>query len=299
MMHGSMDWDDLRFFLATCRHGSLAGAARELGCEYTTVGRRITALERALDTTLFVRTPDGLTLTESAQRLIPLAEQMEQAAQQIALRAGGHDQRAEGKVRVTCAEGFSGYIVTQLTELRERHPGLVVEIVDDIRPLDLARNEADIALRLMPTTQRDLIARTLCETKWRMFASEAYLARRGRPSPIDNLAGHEVIGFDDRLATVPGAQWLAAHGAGATVVLRGSSLHAIVDAANAGLGLALLPHLLANRIGKLQVVADDVIGVRTLSMVVHPDLQNVGRVRATMDFLAAAILRDHARGLFG
>jgi DNA-binding transcriptional LysR family regulator len=294
-----MDWNDLRYFLAACRHGSLAGAARELGCEYTTVGRRIAALESALDTTLFVRTPDGLTLTPSAQDLVPLAEQVERSANEITLRAAGHDQRAEGVVRVTCAEGFSAYIVSQLGELRALHPGLVVEILDDIRPLDLARNEADFAIRLVPSTQRDLISRTLCVMNWRMFASESYLARRGRPSAVHNLAGHDVIGFDERLANVPGAQWLAEHAKDATIVLRGNSMHAVLDAAAAGLGLAVVPHFLAARDGRLQQVADDVLGTRTLSLVVHADLKKVARVRATMDFFGAAILRDHARGAFG
>lgn len=299
MMQGGMDWNDLRYFLAACRHGSLAGAARELGCEYTTVGRRIAALETALGSTLFVRTPDGLTLTPSGEQLVPLAEQIERAAGEITLRAAGHDQRAEGIVRLTCAEGFSAYIVQQLPELRAQHPGLVVEILDDIRPLDLARNEADFAIRLMPSTQRELMTRSLCEMKWRMFASESYVTRRGRPSPIDQLRGHDVIGFDDRLANVPGAVWLAEHAREATIVLRGNSLHAILDAAATGIGLAVLPHYLATRDGRLQLIAPDVLGTRTLSLVVHADLQKVARVRITMDFFAAAIRRDHAAGLFG
>jgi len=270
-----------------------------MGCEYTTVGRRIGALESALSTTLFVRTPDGLAPTAAADDMMPLAEQIERSAFEIASRATGHDQRAEGVVRVTCAEGFAGYIVDQLGELRTRHPNLVIEILDDLRMFDLARNEADIALRLAPSTQRELITRTLCVMKWRMFASDAYLARRGAPTPFDNLHGHDVVGFDERLAHVPGAQWLAAHGQDANVVLRGNSLHAVIEAAAAGLGLAVLPHFLATRDSRLQAVASGVLGTRTLSLVVHPDLQKVARVRVTMDFLAAAVLRDQERGLFG
>src|SRR5438128_11324819 len=105
-----MDWDDLRHFLAAYRNGSLAGAARELGCEYTTVGRRITALEVALGTTLFTRTPDGLTPTAAANDLLPLAEQIERSASEITMRAAGHDERVGGGVRVTCPEGLPAYI---------------------------------------------------------------------------------------------------------------------------------------------------------------------------------------------
>jgi DNA-binding transcriptional LysR family regulator len=298
MIPGAMDWNDLRYFLAAYRQRSLAGAGRELGCEYTTVARRLTALETALSTTLFMRTPEGLAPTQAASDLLPLAEQIERAAFDIAMRAAGQDERAEGVVRMTCAEGFSAYIVDQLAELRAQHPKLVVEIVADIRPLDLSRGEADIALRMSPTTQLELIARNVCTMSWQLFAADDYVKRRGAPAPITDLRGHDIVGYDDALAHVPGARWLAEHGGGATITFRGNSVRAVIDAAVAGLGITVLPHFLASR-ERLQLLAPDVLGTRTLSIVVHPDLQKVARVRAVIDFFAATIVRDHARGLFG
>jgi len=294
-----VNWDDLRHFLAAYRARSLAGAARELGCDYTTVGRRISALETALATTLFVRTPDGLSPTRAATDLLPLAEQIEEAASAIAVRAAGHDDRAEGVVRVTCAEGFSAYVTDQLGEIRSRHPQLVVEVIADVRPLDLARGEADLALRLGPTVQKELVTRTLCEMPWRMFAARSYVERRGVPSPVDDLRGHEVVGFDDSLAHVPGAAWLAGHGTGATIAFRGNSMRAILDAAAAGLGLTVLPHFFASREPRLEALAPDILGSRTLSIVVHPDLIKVARVRVVIDSMVTAVARDHARGVFG
>jgi len=294
-----MDWGDLPHFLAAYRHRSWAGAARALGCEYTTVSRRVAALEAALETTLFVRTPDGLAPTPAADELMPLAEQIERTAQEITMRTAGHDARVAGVVRVTCPEGFSAYLVDQLVELRVLYPDVVVEIVADVRPLDLARGEADLALRMSPTTQRDLVTRTLCEMPWRMFATADYVARRGVPEPVENLRGHDVVTYDDTLAHVPGARWLAEHAAGATIVFRGNSLRAVLDAAAAGLGLTVLPHFLASREPRLQLLAADRLSTRTLALVVHPDLKRVARVRAVMDFLGSVIQRDHARGVFG
>lgn len=294
-----MDWDDLRYFLAAYRRGSLSGAARELGCEYTTVGRRITALETALGTTLFTRAADGLKPTAAAADLLPLAEQIEHATVAIAVRAAGQDERVEGVVRVTCPEGFSLYLVDRLVELRARHPELVIEVLTDVRPLDLLRGEADVALRMSPTAQRDLVTRALCPMAWRMFASSAYVARRGKPSPADDLRGHELVAYGAPLAHVPGARWLDEHGEGASVVFRGNSMRAVIDAAAAGLGLTVLPHFLGTHTHGLVVLAPEVLGTRTLSVVVHPDLVRVARVRAVIDFLAGAVLRDHAAGLFG
>lgn len=294
-----MNWDDLRHFLAAHRQRSLAGAARELGCEYTTVGRRIAALEAALGTTLFTRSPDGLTPTPAADELMPFAEQIERSALELQRRVARHDERAEGVVRVTCPEGFSVYVVEQLTELYALHPKLTVEIVTDLRPLDLARGEADVALRMGPTSQQDLVTRTLCVMPWRMFATQEYVERRGAPSPVADLRGHDVVGYDDTLGHVPGARWLAEHAQGATVVFRGNSLRAVLDAAAAGLGLTVLPHFIASREQRLSAIAPDVLGSRTLSLVVHPALKSVARVRLVMDFLMEAVLRDHAGGLFG
>lgn len=294
-----MDWNDLRFFLAAYRRGSLSSAARDLGCEYTTVGRRITALETALGTKLFTRVPEGLEPTSAATDLLPLAEQIEQATVSIVARATGRDESVEGVVKVTCAEGFSLYLVDRFAELRSRHPGLTIEILSDVRPLDLRRGEADLALRMSPVTENDLVTRKLCTMPWRMFASEAYLARHGKPAPVEDLRGHELVAYGPPLEHVPGGKWLDAHAEGATVVLRGNSMRANADAVAAGLGLTVLPHFLAARTAGLVLLAPDVLGSRTMSLVIHPDLVRVARVRAVIDFLVEAIQRDHAAGVFG
>jgi len=215
------------------------------------------------------------------------------------MRAAGHDERVEGVVRVTCPEGFSAYIVDQLVELRALHPKLVIEILADLRPLDLARGEADLALRMGSTTQRDLIARTLCDMPWRMFATKAYADRHGAPTPAGNLRGHDVVGYEETLAHVPGALWLAEHADGASIVFCGNSLRSVLEAASADLGLTVLPHFLASRDPRLQPLVPDVLGTRTLTIVVHPDQRRVARVRVVMDFIVEVVLRDHARGVFG
>jgi DNA-binding transcriptional LysR family regulator len=110
-----------------------------------------------------------------------------------------------------------------------------------------------------------------------LFASAAYIARLGEPSPTGDLRGHEIVGYDAPLAHVPGARWLDDHAEGASIVFRGNSLRAVVDAAVAGLGLTVLPHFLASRTPGLVLLAPEVLGTRTLSVVVHPDLVH-GRV---------------------
>ncbi|HEU0033573.1 MAG TPA: LysR family transcriptional regulator [Kofleriaceae bacterium] len=289
-----MDWDDLRYFLAAYRHGSLAGAARELRCEHTTVGRRIAALEAALAVTLFTRTPEGLAPTRAATELVPLAEAAARSIDAIAQVASGRDDRLTGTVRVTLPEAFAGFLIGRLVELKTRLPDVTLELISDNRVLDLARGECDVALRFAPTTQPTLIVTKLSEVNGAVYAAPAYVARRGVPEPIERLAGHELVGYDDSLANVPAARWLAAHGTGATVTFRGNNLLSVRAAAAAGGGLTVLPCWLGDREPALQRLSG-VVCSGALYLVANPDAAKLARVRAVIDFLTDAVARDRAQ----
>lgn len=287
-----MDWDDLRYFLAAFRHRTMAGAARELGCEHTTVGRRIAALESALATSLFTRTPEGLVPTQVAIDLAPLAEKTARAIAEISSVAAQRDTRLAGVVRLTTPEAFAGFVIKRLVELRQQYPEVVVEVLSDNRVLDVARGEADVALRFAPTTQNDLVARKLSEVNGAIYASPSYIARRG--AAVEPLAGHDVVGYDESLANVPGARWLARHGDGATVVFRGNSLLSVLTAAAEGLGLAVLPCWLADPDPRLQRLSAPGLTSGSLYLVTHPDVAKIARVRTVLDFLVDVIQRDRA-----
>ncbi len=134
-------------------------------------------------------------------------------------------------MRLATSEAFSGLMIRILSELKARHPALTVDILSGNRPLDLTRGEADIAVRLMATPQPDLISRKIGESGWSLYAAESYLRRSGIPGDASDLAGHDLIDFDEAMASVPGAEWLRKHGEGARVVLRGNSIIAVLNAA--------------------------------------------------------------------
>jgi DNA-binding transcriptional LysR family regulator len=289
---GVLEWNDLRYFLAVYRARTLAGAARTLGVEHTTVGRRLATMERALGATLFVRTPGGLLPTESAGQILPLAEQAERAVQGIERVALGEDSRPEGTVRVTTSETFATFLGRRLGELHAKHPGVTVEVLVGNANLDLTRGEADIAIRIAPTTQPDLVCRKLAVAGWSAYASQSYVAAHGIPSPITNLSQHNVIAFNDSLSKVPGALWLEAHGRAANVVLRSGSIPAAWNAALGGLGIAIVPCFLAEREDTIVRLTPELLGTRDIFLVVHPDLTRVARVRVVMDFLVDRFTRD-------
>src|SRR5262249_41615405 len=144
-----VDWNDLRYFLAIARAGTLVGAGRELGVEHTTVSRRLAALETTLGTRLFVRGPEGLLLTGAGTDILPCAEAVAAQIEAIERRISGGDSRVEGVVRLAIPESMNQYTMQMLAALRERYPALRVEVLTDNRAFDLRRGEADVALRFM------------------------------------------------------------------------------------------------------------------------------------------------------
>jgi DNA-binding transcriptional LysR family regulator len=289
-----VDWNDFRYFLAIVRAGSFAGAARELGVEHTTVGRRLAALETALGTRLFVRGPEGLTITAAGRDVLPLCEELAARAQAIERRVGGEAGRIEGTVRVAVSEALSAYFIKQSSALRERHPGLTVEMVIGNQASDLLRGEADLAVRARPVTEPDLVARKLTCAGWSMYASTEYVARRGTPPDPEALAGHDVIAFDDSMAQTPGRTWFDAHAKGCNVALRGNSVVGVLNAALCGMGVAVIPCFLGESEPQLRRLTPRVLGARDIHLVVHPDLARVARIRAVMDFIVELFERDTA-----
>jgi DNA-binding transcriptional LysR family regulator len=289
-----LDWNDFRYFLAIARAGTLAGAARELGVEHTTVGRRLAALEAALGARLFLRGPDGLVATSAGREVLPLAEQIAAGVEAIERRVSGDDGRIEGLVRLSTSEALSGYFVRTFTALRERHPKLLVEILSGNHASDLLRGEADLAVRARPVTEPDLVARKLACAGWSLYASPEYVARKGAPLAAEDLRGHDVVAFDVSMSNVPGALWLQEHAEGTNVIMRGNSIVAALNAAICGMGVAALPCFIAEREPVLQRLTPRVLGGRDIYLVVHPDLSRVARIRAVMDFVVELFDRDSA-----
>ncbi len=292
-MH-SLDWNDLRYFLAVCRAGTLVGAARSLRVRHSTVGRRVDALEAALGVSLFMRAPDGFVLTEAGTNIVPLAEEAERAVFSVERRVAGGDKRVDGVVRVATSEAFSSYLVRHLSELQAQHPTLIVEVLSSNATHDLARGEADIAIRLVETTQPVLICKRVCNAGWSLYASKSYLARSGTPGTPSDLGSHDIIGFDETMARIPGAVWLREHNVGARIVIRCNSLVSALNACTGGMGVAVIPCFLAEAEPSLRRLTEEVIASPAICVVFHADVADIKRVRTVIDFITTIISRDAA-----
>ena len=282
-----LNWDDLRYFLRAAQSHTLAGAARTLGVEHSTIGRRLTALERTLGAPLVLRKPDGLQLTPLGERVLPLVVEVERGVVAI------QDVVSHGQVRVRLAvpSGMTQLFASALARLRLEHPHVALEIVSGARPVDLHKGEADVAIRSGVVTDPDLIARKLTDAGWALFASEHYLARKAAPIDLDDLAGHEVIAFDPSMASTPIARWIEERAARATVVLRSREMTDVLAAARSGLGLAVLPCSLGDTDPGL-VRLSDVLGSNPMSLVYRRESRHSASHRAVLDF-ALEVVAEH------
>ena len=288
----ALEWDEVRLFLALCRGRTVGHAAEALGVDASTVSRRLAALEEALDLTLFDRGRRGAIPTEAAEELLPVAEEMEAVMRRFASAAHGLEREVAGLVRITCPADVAEVVVAPLLgELFARHPALRVSIDPSETLLDLARHEADLALRTVRPTRGDLVVTGLIAVPWVLVASPRTAAQLGT---LQAWKGAPWIGWGERLSGIPPARWLAEHAPGVEPSVRSDSLRVQVAAVASGAGVALLPEPSVEHYGFVPVRLG--AGLRAeagswpideLFLVTHRALRNVPRVRAVWDLLLA------------
>jgi DNA-binding transcriptional LysR family regulator len=284
----SVDWEDVRFFTALARHGTLAAAARSLKVTHATVARRLANFEAALGRPLFTRGAAGFALNAAGAAALAEAAQMEMAACALADKRELPGNIA-GSVRITLARVLAdGFLAERLAPLQARHPELDIELVATSRNLSLARREAEIALRLARPSSGELLARRVMTLDYGFFAAPEYAARLVRgEQPV-------FIAFDDGSEYVPEAAWAQKFLSGRRVLLRANSQFAQALAARAGRGVALLPALVARSLGGLVTVPfDDSPPPRELWLLMRPDVARLARVRTVADHLVELFHEHH------
>jgi DNA-binding transcriptional LysR family regulator len=276
----SLDWEDVRFFAALARNGTLAASARSLKVTHATVARRLANLEATLGRALFTRGAAGFTLNAAGAAVMDEAAQMEMAAGALSDRREAQGSIA-GLVRITIARVFAdGFLAERLAPLHAQYPELEVELVATSRNLSLARREAEIALRLARPVTGELTARRVMTLDYGFYAAPEYAAR------LASGATPTFIGFDAGSEQVPEATWARRFLAGRRVALRANSQCAQAAAARGGAGIALLPGLLARATTGLDPI-EFAAGPpsRELWLLMRPDVARLARVRAVADYL--------------
>lgn len=277
----ALNWNDLRFVLAVARSRSLAGAARRLGVNESTVGRRVAEAEQRLGARLFERSLGAFHPTEAGHAVVAGAERVELEVQAVESAVSGADRRAAGTVRLTSVPiVVNRVLVPALPSLLRAHPQLRVELIAEPRDLSLTKREADIALRLArPRKDVRAVARRIGRLDYAVYQPSR---RHRRPLPW--------ITYEDGMADLPQWRWMAQQSdrdPGAPPPLTVNDAEAILQGVKAGLGKSLLPVAIADREpGLVRLGGGPPSLARELWLMVHPELRNLTRIRVVIDWLA-------------
>lgn len=283
------EWSDLRYFLAVARHGSTLAASRALGTSQSTVQRRLAELERRLGRKLAQRHAGGYRLTEFGRQMLPHAERVEQAAIGFEQQKDMLERGEIGIVRLTCPEPIMARLTQSklLERFHTRYPKYRIEFVMSDKYLDIAKGDADVALRSGDTEDDVLVGRKIADSVWAIYASRCYIEMHGRPSSLDDLKRHALIGFDETMSRHRAATWLTEIAPQAKLVARVNSVLGLVSAAKSGIGVASLPTALGDAESDLVQVLGPVQALqRSWRLLTHPDLRRTPRVAAFFDFVS-------------
>jgi DNA-binding transcriptional LysR family regulator len=299
----ALDWDDLRHAMAVSTAGSLAGAARALGVNHTTVLRRLDALEARLGTRLFDRHRGGYEPTDAGHALLEQVRQMSARVEEIERRVLGHDRELTGLVRVTTAFVVMEHLLPEpLADFARAFPGIEVEVVENAFLVDLAsrhtdtdqgwvRREADVAVRLSGQVAEHLVGRQLGMAQCRVYALRGAPGLPQEVTPINVLTSEAPwVAFERDSSSRVYDLWLRQRLAHANVRVRVDIFNAKAAMLHTGIGVGLLPTFMEAKHPELVAVSEPIPELaQPVWMLTHPDLRQTARVRAFVQFVGDAV----------
>ncbi|MBH69480.1 MAG: LysR family transcriptional regulator [Rhodospirillaceae bacterium] len=294
-----MDWDKLRVFQAAAEAGSFTHAGEKLHLSQSAVSRQISSLENSLNVALFHRHARGLILTEQGEVLFSTTKDVfTKLSTTEALISEGRE-RPKGKLRITTTVAFgSTWLASRIGRFIDIYPEVNVTLLIDDSELDLSMMEADVAVRLTPLKQPDLIQRHLKTIRFHLYASPRYTENNGIPNSIEELGDHRTVIYGES-PNLPykEANWLLdllINRARATTqkIVRVNNVYGIFRAVQGGVGIAALPDYLAAEDPSLLRILPDIEGPAIPAFFVYPEeLKRSKRISVLKDFLIQEVAK--------
>jgi len=294
-----MDWDKLRIFHAVAEAGSFTHAGETLNLSQSAISRQISALEQSINVPLFHRHARGLKLTEQGEDLYLTAHDVFHKVAMTVARLTESKEQAEGPLKITTTVGFgSVWLTPRIKEFMDLYPEIDVTITLDYDDLNLAMREADVAIRLTPPRQSDLVQRHLMSIHYKVYASPEYLQEHGMPKTPEELDNHNLVTFGDEVGDqtdlLPALNFL--QGAGAKgkrrkPVLQVNNIYGIYRAVRSGVGIGALPDYFIEGSVNLVHILPELQSPQTEVYFVYPEeLRQSARIAVFRDFLVRKIL---------
>ena len=281
------NWDEIRTAYNVARIGTVSGAAEVLGVHHATVIRHIDALEDRLGVKLFQRHARGYTPTEAGDDLLRVAQATDEQFSQLAGRIKGQGDAVSGELVVTSLGGLSHMLVPVLAEFQNEYPDLIVRYLTGDRLFRLEYGEAHVAIRAGSVPdQPDNVVQPFLKQNFALYASEAYVARHGRPESLADYGQHRFVGSDDPKSRAPFYRWMRENVPDDRVVFRSGDVHALRRAVQDGIGIGFMSQLHASELGGLIEIHEPLEEwLAPLWLVTHMDLHRTTKVQAFLTFL--------------
>ena len=280
------EWGDFKIMLALGRGGSVAGAARILGVDSSTISRRLAALEEALGATLILRGGREFSLTNNGKEAFATAEDIESSIAKTASAIRATKLGFEGEVRITCVTDVVGALVPFHEVVKAKHPNLSVQYVSTGRSLDLTKGEADIAIRFSKPTEPALIARPAFEMGLGVYAARSYLELNGTPKCHEDLKGHKLVQYGPAMLHLPWFSWIEKYSDPHWPATRVETTEAAASVINNGGGIGVIACFGKERKANLVRIFPEPIALVPAWIVYHESTRNTARIRAVVDMLA-------------
>ena len=295
-----MDWDKLRVFHAVAEAGSFTHAGEMLNLSQSAVSRQISALEASLKVPLFHRHARGLILTEQGELLYRTAHEVFGKLAMTAAQLTESKDRPKGPLKITTTIAFgSTWLAPRLREFMEVYPEIDVSLLLSDQELDLSMREADVAIRLAPPRQADLIQRHILTVHMNIYASASYIKKHGMPRTVQDLDKHRIVVYgEDLRPPVPDVNWLLRVGNDSGTLRRPAltinNVYAIMRAVQSGAGLGALPEFMGDGLSDLVQILPDLERPHLDAYFVYPEeLRSSKRVQVIRDFLLRKVAESN------
>jgi DNA-binding transcriptional LysR family regulator len=294
-----MDWDKLRVFHAVAEAGSFTHAGEALNLSQSAVSRQISALEESLSVPLFHRHARGLILTEQGELLYRTAREVFSKLAMTEAMLSESKDRPKGPLKVTTTVSFgSAWLTPRIREFTDLYPEIQVSLVVEDTELDLSMREADVAIRMSPPRQPDLVQRHLTTIRYHIYASSEYLKRFGTPQKPEDLDKHRIVIYgQDALPPVRTINFLwdagGRPGHERRPIFMVNNVYGILRAVENGLGIAALPDFMAQEAVDLVRILPELAGPQVECYFVYPEeLRSSKRIAVFRDFLLRKVAED-------
>lgn len=280
------DWNDFKIILALAQTGSVAAAGRALSVDGSTVSRRLAALEESMGACLIVRGGQKFAWTAEGRAVLSAAEAM-----QAAVATATHVVRTAKvdpavPVIVSCPPGLSALLMRLMRDVKEKHPEIELEVSGENRAVDLARGEADLAIRMFRPTEPSLICRHAFELGWGLYAAKTYLAEAAPIARVEDLPSHRLVRYASSMHKVAGPRWLEEHRGSApgSALVDNTEVATNVVAAGGGIGVLICAR--ADGHPDLTRVFPEPVAHNSGFIVFHESVRDSARVRNAVEALA-------------